>query len=96
MFFPSCSPDTIGDCVVLASGILAPDQDGFWSVNRSHNAAWGAGRMMSLAVDMMRAALEVGVGACVTQLPCLALPCLAGPLCMVEHASGLHWARQRT
>ncbi|KAF5826866.1 hypothetical protein DUNSADRAFT_1865 [Dunaliella salina] len=51
--------DTIGDAYLVASGILAPDEDGFWAVDEFHDAALGAGRMMSLAVDMMRAALEV-------------------------------------
>lgn len=51
--------DTIGDAYLVASGILSPDGEGFWAVDQDHNAAQGAGRMMSLAVDMMRAALEV-------------------------------------
>eukprot|EP00983_Pelagomonas_calceolata_P098078 1158310-Pelagomonas_calceolata.AAC.14 len=52
--------NTIGDAYLVASGILSPDGEGFWAVDQDHNAAQGAGRMMSLAVDMMRAALEVG------------------------------------
>eukprot|EP00983_Pelagomonas_calceolata_P078739 1154358-Pelagomonas_calceolata.AAC.5 len=51
--------DTIGDAYLVASGILAPDEDGFWALDREHDGRKGAGRMVALAVDMMRAALEV-------------------------------------
>ncbi|KAF5829134.1 hypothetical protein DUNSADRAFT_16519 [Dunaliella salina] len=53
--------DTIGDAYLVASGILAPDGEGFWAVDQAHDAAQGARRMMSLAVDMLRAALEIRV-----------------------------------
>ena len=52
--------DTIGDAYLVGSGILAPDDDGFWAVDKDHNAKAGVGRIMALAIDMMRAALEVG------------------------------------
>ncbi|KAF5839470.1 hypothetical protein DUNSADRAFT_756 [Dunaliella salina] len=51
--------DTIGDAYLVASGILAPDADGFWTSDKEHDGRKGAGRMVALAVDMMRAGLEV-------------------------------------
>jgi len=56
-----CIVDVIGDAYMVASGILAPDEDGFWAEDTAHNASWGAGRIMALAIDIMRVALEVGL-----------------------------------
>uniref|UniRef100_A0A7S3VK08 Guanylate cyclase domain-containing protein n=2 Tax=Dunaliella tertiolecta TaxID=3047 RepID=A0A7S3VK08_DUNTE len=51
--------DTIGDCFFLASGILAPDEDGFWAVDKAHDPIAGAGRMIGLAIEMQRATYDV-------------------------------------
>lgn len=50
----------IGDAYLVSSGILTSDAEGFRTVDNFHNSAAGAGRMLALAVDMMRVAVSVG------------------------------------
>jgi hypothetical protein len=50
----------VGDALILSSGVLTPDADGFMTVDRHHDPSLGAGRVLALAIDLMRTATEVG------------------------------------
>ena len=57
----TCFCPQIGDAYLVASGILA-QKDGFWTIDTQHDARLGAGRMVALAVDMLRTAHRVRSG----------------------------------
>jgi hypothetical protein len=49
----------IGDAYMVASGVLTQDQEGFRAIDSLHDPAFGAGRMLALAMQIMHTAIGV-------------------------------------